>query len=72
MIDMRIFMALFCTDRPEVLYGRPALAALRMQRDALRELYCTYDSIERRHTGSSGISRSLFLKVSVGTSTKGK
>lgn len=61
------FYGVFSHDRPEVLYGRPALAALRVQRDALRELYYTYDSIEKTHdTGSSGINRSLFLKVSVG------
>ncbi|CAM9652199.1 unnamed protein product [Pylaiella littoralis] len=49
--------------RPEILYGRPALAALRTQRDALRQLYCTYDSIARAQTGTSGVDRSLFLKM---------
>ncbi len=51
--------------RPEILYGRPALAALRMQRDTLHQLYRTYDTRARTREGTSGISRRLFLEVSI-------
>eukprot|EP00752_Nemacystus_decipiens_P006805 g6108.t3 len=51
------------SPRPEVLYGRPALAALRMQRHALHQLYCTYESIARTEKDADGISRGIFLKM---------
>ncbi|CAM9482410.1 unnamed protein product, partial [Ectocarpus fasciculatus] len=50
---------------PEMLYGRPALAALRMQRGTLHKLYCTYDKVTRARDGASGLSRSQFLKASM-------
>ena len=52
-----------------MIYGRPALAALRMQRDALHKLYRTYESDStarmepRASNGSGGIARGTFLKV---------
>eukprot|EP00903_Cladosiphon_okamuranus_P010738 g10149.t1 len=55
---------------PELLYGRPALAALGMQRDALNELYCTYESRStaraEKNSGdviTTGISRITFLNM---------
>lgn len=49
--------------RPEVLYGRPALTALRAQRDSLHKLYCGYSGTSGERTGSAGVSRSTFLRV---------
>lgn len=50
--------------RPEVLYGGSTLAALRMQRNTLRKLYCTYSKSSTRIRGE-GFSRPVFLKVSL-------
>lgn len=61
-IDLNL-VCLPCIARPELLYGRPALAALRVQHDALQQLYCTYEITPRTENGSGGISRGIFLKV---------
>ncbi|CAB1106495.1 unnamed protein product [Ectocarpus sp. CCAP 1310/34] len=57
------------SPRSEMLFGRPALAALRMQRDTLRELYCTYNKDTRARDGASGLNRNQFLEASVGMLT---
>ncbi|CAM9751072.1 unnamed protein product [Ectocarpus sp. 12 AP-2014] len=53
------------SPRSEMLFGRPALAALRMQRDTLHELYCTYSKDTRARDGASGLNRNQFLKASM-------
>ncbi|CAM9262703.1 unnamed protein product, partial [Scytosiphon promiscuus] len=53
------------SPRPEILYGRPALAALSMQRDTLHQLYCTHDKIARADNGLGGLSQTLFLEMLV-------
>ncbi|CAN0510576.1 unnamed protein product [Ectocarpus sp. 12 AP-2014] len=57
------------SPRSEMLFGRPALAALRMQRDTLHELYCTYNKDTRTRDGASGLNRNQFLKASIGMLT---
>ncbi|CBJ27628.1 hypothetical protein Esi_0079_0072 [Ectocarpus siliculosus] len=51
------------SPRSEMLFGRPALAALRMQRDTLHELYCIYNKDTRARDGASGLNRNQFLKM---------
>ena len=53
----------FFSARPEVLYGRPALIALRSQRDSLHQLYRSYSNNDRSRTGVTGFNRQAFLKV---------
>ncbi|CAM9184617.1 unnamed protein product [Ectocarpus sp. 4 AP-2014] len=53
------------SPRSDMLFGRPALAALRMQRDTLHELYCTYNKDTRARDGAGGLNRNQFLKASM-------
>ncbi|CAN0160666.1 unnamed protein product, partial [Ectocarpus sp. 6 AP-2014] len=53
------------SPRSEMLFGRPALAALRMQRDTLHELYCIYNKDTKARDGASGLNRNQFLKASM-------
>lgn len=50
-------------SRPEILYGRPALAALRMQRDALHRLYHAYNGDVNTQSGAKGFRRATFVQV---------
>lgn len=57
-------------SRSEILYGRPALAALRTQRDALHQLFHAYSGDFENRRGAKGFRRATFVQVRLVALTK--